>query len=128
MGHECYVQTAIPVKSKSNCELKISERGQARAMNCSITHGLLALRAWIAVAMLATAATGVRADDAGLKQDAKQVGHEVGTAVREAGQEAKKVGKAVKKAAKEGVQAVKEGGKEFKRAVKGDGAEAARHD
>jgi hypothetical protein len=97
-------------------------------MKASVAKVSSSLRALSAVAMLAAAATCVRADDGTLKQDAKQVGHEVGTAVREAGQEAKKVGKAVKKAAKQGVQAVKEGGKEFKRAVKGEAADGGHRD
>jgi hypothetical protein len=88
----------------------------------------LSLRAWSAVVMLAAVATCVHAEDTSLKQNAKQVGHEVGTAVHEVGQEAKKVGKAVKKATKEGVQAVKEGGKEFGRAVKGKSSTASHHD
>lgn len=82
------------------------------------------LRAPVVLAVLAAVPMVSFADGSNLKQDAKQVGHEVGTAVKEVGQEAKKVGKAVKHAAKEGVQAVKEGGKEFKRAVKGEPSDA----
>lgn len=98
-----------------------------RAVKSSIADALFALRAWSAVAMLACATTCARADSS-VKQDAKQVGHEVGTAVREVGHEAKKVGRAIKDKTKEGVQAVKEGGKEFKRAVKGESSADSHHD
>jgi len=119
---------STPLKFESNCELEISEIMRERAVKSSITDALFALRAWSAVAMLACAATCARADGSSVKQDAKQVGHEVGTAVREVGHEAKKVGKAIKNKTKEGVQAVKEGGKEFKRAVKGESSADSHHD
>lgn len=93
-----------------------------------MTQTAFSLRICIALAMLACGVAQVRADDSTIKDNAKQVGHEVGTAVRQVGQEAKKVGKAVKKTAKEGVQAMKEGGKEFKRAVKGESSDANRRD
>lgn len=57
------------------------------------------------------------------ERNAKEVGHEVGTAARKVGQEAKKVGKAVGHTAKKGAKAVKEGGKEFTRAVKGESSQ-----
>lgn len=63
--------------------------------------------------LLAMAAPTSFAEEATLKDGAKNAGHAVGSAVREVGKGAKKAGKAVGKAAKEG-------GKEFRRAVKGD--------
>ena len=78
--------------------------------------------------MLACAVACARAEGTSLKQDAKRVGREVGTAVHEVGQQARKVGRVVKKTAKEGVHAVKEGGREFKRGVKGEGSASSHHD
>lgn len=53
------------------------------------------------------------AEEDGLKNGAKKVGHTAGTVVRAVGQGAKKVGKTIG-------QAAKEGGKEFHHAVKGE--------
>ena len=63
--------------------------------------------------LFALGMSAVQAEEAGLKQGAKKVGHAAGTVVREVGQGAKKVGKTIG-------QAAKEGGKEFHRAVKGE--------
>jgi hypothetical protein len=64
------------------------------------------------------------AEDSTLKQDAKQAGHAVGSAVHEVGHGAKKVGKEIGHGAKEAGKAIgsaaREGGKEFHRAIKGD--------
>ena len=66
-----------------------------------------------AAALFALSMSLAQAEEAGLKQGAKKVGHAAGTVVREVGQGAKKVGKTIG-------QAAKEGGKEFHRAVKGE--------
>ena len=66
-----------------------------------------------AALLLALSMSVVLAEEDGLKNGAKKVGHTAGTVVREVGQGAKKVGKTIGKAAKEG-------GKEFHRAVKGE--------
>lgn len=64
------------------------------------------------------------AEDRSLKEDAKEAGHAVGSALHEVGHGAKKVGKEIGHGAKEAGKAVgdaaKEGGKEFHRAIKGD--------
>ena len=60
------------------------------------------------------------AEEAALKDGARDVGRAVGTAAREVGEVGKKVGKAVGNAAKEGAQAVKEGAKEAKRAMQSE--------
>ena len=70
-------------------------------------------RALCATALLALSLSVVHAEEEGVKEGAKKVGHAAGTVVREIGQGAKKVGKTIGKAAKEG-------GKEFHRAVKGE--------
>lgn len=70
-------------------------------------------RALYATALLALSISVVHAEEKGVKEGAKKVGHAAGTVVREIGQGAKKVGKTIGKVAKEG-------GKEFHRAVKGE--------
>lgn len=67
-----------------------------------------------ATLLLALGMSVALAEEDGLKNGAKKIGHTAGTVVREVGQGAKKVGKAIG-------QAAKEGGKEFHRAVKGEG-------
>ncbi len=66
-----------------------------------------------ATLLLALSMSVALAEEDGLKNGAKKVGHTAGTVVREVGQGAKKVGKTIGKAAKQG-------GKEFHRAVKGE--------
>jgi hypothetical protein len=68
----------------------------------------------IATAVVFTAALSVAsAEEAGLKDGAKHVGHALGAAARDIGKGAKKAGKAVGDAAKAG-------GREFRRAFKGE--------
>lgn len=79
------------------------------------------------LALLAAAGPQVtQADDDRVANDAKEVGHAVGSAAREIGQGAKQVGKAIGKEAKVVGKtighAAKEGGKEFHRAVTGKSA------
>lgn len=71
----------------------------------------LAACAGLALA-LAGALMPVRAEDAGIKDGAKQTGHAVGSVAREIGRGAKRAGKSIGSAAKEG-------GREFRRALKG---------
>lgn len=84
-----------------------------------------------AIAILFATLTSAYAEETSIKDDAKQAGKTVGSAVREVGQSAKKAGKeigpaakragkAISQAAKNGVQAVKQGGKSVKRAVVGE--------
>ena len=82
--------------------------------------------ALFAVGTLAvSAASNSFAEENKIRQDAKEVGHAVGAAVREVGHEtkkvAKKVGHATKKAVHETGEALHDGAKEFKKAVKGEG-------
>jgi hypothetical protein len=64
------------------------------------------------------------AEDSSLKQEARQAGHAVGSAVRELGHGAKKIGKEIGHGARDAGKAVgtaaKEGGREFHRAIKGE--------
>ena len=63
------------------------------------------------------------AEDSTFKEGAKDVGHAVGTAVREVGEGAKKVGKEVAQAAREVGHATRDGAKEFAKAVKSETGE-----
>ena len=66
----------------------------------------------------------VHADEAGLKDGARQAGRTTGSVMRDIGQGAKKIGQEIGHGAKEAGQAIggaaKEGGREFRRAVRGD--------
>ena len=66
----------------------------------------------IAALLVVVGCSSHRGQEKSLKQNAKEVGHAVGTAAREVGKGAKKAGKAVG-------QAAKEGGKAFKEALTG---------
>ena len=79
----------------------------------------LAAAATVAVLMFGVTSCASERDTT-VKEDAKDVGRAVGSAVREVGQGAKEVGKAIGHATVEGVEAAKEGGRELKKAVKGE--------
>lgn len=74
--------------------------------------------------LLGALALPAGAGDRSLKEDAKEAGHAVGSALHEVGHGAKKVGKEIGHGAKEAGKAIggaaKEGGKEFHRAIKGE--------
>lgn len=89
---------------------------------------LTSLRAAAVMSLLCgLAVVGAHADDKAKQSSpptAKEIGHEVGTAVHEAGHEIKKagteVGHAVRDAARETGHALRDGAKETKKAIKGE--------
>jgi hypothetical protein len=92
---------------------------------------LRALSRACAIALLLVTLTPVYAEETSIKDDAKQAGKSVSSAVREVGQSAKKAGKeigpatkqagrAITQAAKNGVEALKQGGKSVKHAFVGE--------
>lgn len=76
------------------------------------------------IACLFLLSAPIQAQETTIKEDAKNAGRAIGSAVREVKEGAKETGKAVGSAAKEGaeavVDAVTEGGKEFRRTVTGE--------
>lgn len=74
--------------------------------------------------LLGALALAAGAEDRSLKEDAKEAGHAVGSALHEVGHGAKQIGKEIGHGAKEAGKAIggaaKEGGREFHRAIKGD--------
>ena len=77
-----------------------------------------------AALLLGSLALPAGAEDGSLKEDAKQAGHAVGSALHEVGHGAKEIGKEIGHGAKEAGKAIgsaaREGGRAFHRAIKGE--------